>query len=326
MAGLQPVRAEGIVEWMERRRRQVAAWGPEAELADRAAWAAGGVAGELPYAPRPSDVVSLGARTVQLGRGAERSYPVANSSTFSAASGRTPMSWTSARAQVRPVTYRPTSTAGPMAPPAAAAGPRPTQEDEMAKLRREQAAFKEVVREESRRNRWMAIPALAPMAVPLLAEGAALLTGRLAASQLSRAPLNLLGREPGLAPKPPVSAPRPNPLTTPEKTALRDAARTRYAQANPGYGKAWEVEIHHRIDLRFSHLFPKADPNRLANLAALQKGAHNVVTQATNRFLRALGREPTPTEVVAHKLELDKLIETDLVRAGAPRPPPGAPK
>ena len=177
MAGLQParddVRAEGIVEWMERRLRQVAARGPEGELAGRAAWAAGGVAGELPYAPRPSDVVSLGARTVQLGRGAERGYPVADGSTFSAASGRTPMSWTSAQAQVRPSLIGSTSTARPMAP-AAAAGPRPTQEDEMAKLRREQAAFKEVVREESRRNSWMAIPALAPMAVPLLAEGAAL--------------------------------------------------------------------------------------------------------------------------------------------------------
>lgn len=52
MAGLQParddVRAEGIVECMERRRRQVAARGPEAELAGRAAWAAGGVASEVP--------------------------------------------------------------------------------------------------------------------------------------------------------------------------------------------------------------------------------------------------------------------------------------
>lgn len=321
MAGLQParddVRAEGIVEWMERRRREVAARGPKAELAGRATWAAGGVAGELPYAPRPSDVVTLGAPTLQLG-----SYPVPGSSAFSATPDRPPTSWTSARTRVQPVAYRPASAAAPVG----TASSRPTQEDEMAKLRREQAAFKEVVREESRRNSWMAIPALAPMAVPLLAEGAALLTGRLAASQLSRAPLNLLGREPGLAPKPPISAPRPNPLTTAEKTALRDAGRTRYAQANPGYSKAWEVEIHHRIDLRFAHLFPKADPNRLANLAALQKGAHNVVTQATNRFLRALGREPTPAEVMAHKLELDKLLETYLVRAGVPRPPPGVPK
>jgi hypothetical protein len=68
----------------------------------------------------------------------------------------------------------------------------------MTKLRREQEAFEDVVREESGRNWWMAIPAFAPMAVPLLAEGGALLAGRLAASQLNRALLNLPGREPGL--------------------------------------------------------------------------------------------------------------------------------
>ena len=63
MAGFQParddVRAEGMAEWMERRRREVAARGPEAEFAGRAAWAAGGTAGERPYAPRPGDVVTL---------------------------------------------------------------------------------------------------------------------------------------------------------------------------------------------------------------------------------------------------------------------------
>lgn len=83
-------------------------------------------------------------------------------------------------------------------------------------LRREQAAFEDVVREESGRNWWMAIPALAPMAVPLLAESGALLAGRLAASQLNRAPLNLLGREQGLGRA---------PLTEAAKKALRAKAR-----------------------------------------------------------------------------------------------------
>lgn len=66
MAGLQPARdtsrAESIAEWMERRSREVAARGPEAELAGRAAWAAGLHLAEPPFAPRPSDVVTLGAR------------------------------------------------------------------------------------------------------------------------------------------------------------------------------------------------------------------------------------------------------------------------
>lgn len=329
MAGFQPasndVRAEGIVKWMERRRREVAARGPDAELAGRAEWETGIVAGELPFAPRPADVVTLGVRATQRGRGEERSSPVAAASPTSASTSNwTPMRWTTAQPQAQPMAYRSASTAGVAAP----ATTRPSHEDEMAKLRCKQAVFKDVVREESRRNSWMAIPALAPVAAVLLAEGAGLLASRVAVSQLNRAPLNLLGRELGLAPKPaPVPKPSTSPLTTGQKSGIRDAARARFGRANPAYNRRWEVDIHHRVDLRFAHLFPKADPNRLANLEALQKGARNIATQATNAFVRSLrGREPTQAEVMEHVLKVDKLIETYLVRGGVPRPPPKAPK
>src|SRR5262249_46094193 len=148
-------------------------------------------------APRPSDVVTLGARSLQQGRAAERGYPVAGSA-FGAAPSQTPTTWTCGQGHARPVAYRPTSSTS-AGRPAVTGARRPTQEDEMSKLRREQATFKDEVRAESRRNSWMAIPVLAPMAVPLLSEGAALLTGRLATSALNRTPLNLTGREPGLA-------------------------------------------------------------------------------------------------------------------------------
>lgn len=96
MAGLQParddVRGEGIVEWMGRRRRDLAARGPEAELAGRAAWAGYGVTGELPYAPRPSDVVTLGARTIGRGPSLERSHPVVGRPIFNGTSDRLPTS------------------------------------------------------------------------------------------------------------------------------------------------------------------------------------------------------------------------------------------
>lgn len=197
---------------------------------------------------------------------------------------------------------------------AAAPTPRPTQEDEMAKLRREQAAFKEVVREESRRNSWMAIPALAPMLVPLLAEGAALLTGRLAASQLNRVPLNLLSREPGLARA---------PLSEVERNALRTAARTRVAQANGQPASQLAGQVHHRVALRFAHLFPNADPNRLANLVPLMRQAHVIASRAEAEFVRALaGRTPTQAEVATYAIRLDKLIEPYVLRAGVARPPP----
>ena len=317
MAGLQPVRddarAEGIADSMERRRREVAARSPEAEFAGRAAWADGAVAGELPYAPRPSDVVTLGARTLQRGLVLGHNDPDANGSTFSAMSGRPPASWGSVRTPVRPVAYRLASTAVPVAP-AAPARPRPTQEDDMAKLRRDQAAFKDVVREESRRNSWMAILALAPIAVPLLAEGAALLTGRLAASQLSRAPLNLLGREPSLARA---------PLARAEKDVLRSSARKRVAKACGESASELGGEVHHRVALRSAHLFPNADPNRLANLVPLMREAHVIASRAEAEFVRSLaGRPPTQAEVMAHAMRLDKLIEPYVLRAGVARPPP----
>lgn len=329
MAGFQParenVRAESIEEWMERRRREVAVRDWQAELAGGAAWAASNVSGELLHTPRPNDVVTLGVQTLQQGGGPAPKSSVGGTATFAAPADefvRT-ASWPPAQSRVRPVAYRPTVAPRP-APPRTQP---PAAEDEMTKLRREQAAFKEVVREESRRNSWMAIPALAPVAAVLLAEGAGLLAGGFAASQVRRAPLNLFGREPGLTPRPPAARPTAPPLTTSEKTVLRDAARTKFARANPGYSKAWEVDIHHRIDLRFAHLFPRADPNRLANLAALQKGAHNIATQAGNAFVRGLGgRQPSQAEVMAHTLRVDRLIEAYLMRAGTPKPPPKAPR
>ncbi|WP_332771514.1 hypothetical protein [Phenylobacterium sp.] len=55
------------------------------------------------------------------------------------------------------------------AEPAQAARPA----DNLTDLRREQEAFRKVVHAESQKNSWMAIPALAPAAVILAAEGAA---------------------------------------------------------------------------------------------------------------------------------------------------------
>lgn len=317
------VRAEGIAEWMERRRREVAARGPDAELAGRAAWAVAGIAGELPYAPRPADVVTLGARTMQRGRGAERSDPVASGSRFKSPSARTPTGWTPAQAQVRPVTYRPTSAGS--ATPLATAATRPTQEDEMTRLRREQAAFKDVVREESGRNWWMAIPALAPMAVPLLAEGAGLLAARVATSPIKNAPLHFAEREIGLAPKPaPPPAPRPaptsQPLSRPEKGVIRQAGRERLARANGMSAAEMEARVHHSRPLEYAHLFPKADPNSLANLWALRDAAHKIASAEWTAFRAALkGRIPTQAEVMAAKLRIDRLVEAYVRRPGVPR-------
>jgi hypothetical protein len=192
--------------------------------------------------------------------------------------------------------------------------PAANENHDLEELRREQAAFKDVVRAESRRNSWMAIPALAPIAVPLLAEGVSLLTGRVAASQLNRLVTNRLGQE---------AASVPSPLTEIERNVIRAAARKRIAQANGAPASKLDGEVHHRVALRFAHLFPNADPNRLANLIPLMREAHLMASRAEAEFARTLaGRIPTQAEVLAHAIRLDKLIEPYVLRAGVSRPPP----
>ena len=105
---------------------------------------------------------------------------------------------------------------------------------------------------------------------------------------------------------------------------MRAKARARVARANGQPASQLAGEVHHRVGLRFAHLFPNAEPNRLANLVALMRQAHVVVSRAEAEFVRSLaGRAPSQAEVMAHAMKLDKLIEPFVLRAGVPRPPPG---
>ena len=70
--------------------------------------------------------------------------------------------------------------------------------DDMAELRRQQAAFQKTERAISRDNAWMAIPALAPAAVVAAIEAPAFVAARLAAPTVKRVPLRLVEREPYL--------------------------------------------------------------------------------------------------------------------------------
>ena len=91
---------------------------------------------------------------------------------------------------------------------AAAATPNPTGRspgfdrmylppaEDVAELRRQQAAFGETERQIDRQNSWMAVPALAPIAAVLGIEGGAALAAALAGPAVKRAPLNLVEREP----------------------------------------------------------------------------------------------------------------------------------
>jgi hypothetical protein len=112
-------------------------------------------------------------------------------------------------------------------------------------------------------------------------------------------------------------------LTRDEKNILREAARARYAQAYGVEAKTLNAQVHHSDPLEWAHLKPKADPNRLANLWALEGEAHNLATQAWRQFKLGLGgRTPSLAEQMAKKLRVDKMVEPYIIRPGAsPRPP-----
>jgi hypothetical protein len=77
----------------------------------------------------------------------------------------------------------------------AAAQPDP---DDMAALRRRQAAVRSVNQAEAQRDCWMAIPALAPWAVLAGLEGAGAITARLAGQALEQDPFSFVERDPYL--------------------------------------------------------------------------------------------------------------------------------
>jgi hypothetical protein len=226
MTGFRPARDDarydGITEWMEHRLREIAARGPDAELAGRAAWARGNLSGEHPYAPRPGDVVTLGAHV--LNQGSDGVVPRGGSAVLiSRTEGATqPVAWAPPPAQARPMTNRRASTTAP-----ASVRQSSPQDDKMARFYREQAAFMKGAHEEANRDSWMAIPALAPIAAVLLAEGAGLLGARLVGSRSASAPLNFFEREHGLATK--ATSPRASqparPVAKPRSDAEENALR-----------------------------------------------------------------------------------------------------
>lgn len=149
---------ESMSEFVQRRSREVARRGQD-ETDGREVWATSTRTGANLAAARPSDVVALGARA---GQRAAPPRPTSASSAISYGALRAPVA-------------------------------SPT---ELAELRRQQAAFGKVVRDTSNRNSWLAVPALAPVAVVAALEAGAATAAALAGPQLKRLPLHLVGREP----------------------------------------------------------------------------------------------------------------------------------
>lgn len=191
MAGFQRARSavgESVAEFMERRRREVAQLGPDAAAAGHEAWAAATRAGDNLLAATPSDVRALGAR--MLG---EKSTPMSGVERTASAIGpalaprpnqpRYTSSIVAAKNDGGTIAYGELRAALP-------------SDQELAELRRQQAAFGKTTREIDIRNSLFAAPVLAaPLAVMGL-EAAGALAGRALARPAGEAALDFVEREP----------------------------------------------------------------------------------------------------------------------------------
>jgi hypothetical protein len=213
---------------------------------------------------------------------------------------------------------------GPTAPPSKAGGPiaygalrAPAPSDqELAELRRQQAAFANTTRQIDIHNSWFAVPALAPAVVALgLGAAGEWATGEVAPAA-GRAVANFVDREAWQR----GAQKAAQALSDAEKNALRAAARAKFARANGISARGMQAEVHHSDPLEWAHLKPNADPNRLANLWGLRGEAHDIATRAWADFTRGLkGRIPTQAELMEAKLRIDRMVEPYLRRAGVPR-------
>jgi hypothetical protein len=193
--------------------------------------------------------------------------------------------------------------------------PAPSDQD-LAELRRQQAAFANTTRQIDIHNSWFAVPALAPAVVALgLGAAGEWATGE-AAPAAGRAVANFADREAWQR----GAQKAAQALSDTEKNALRAAARARLARANGISTSEMQAEVHHSDPLEWAHLKPDADPNRLANLWGLRGEAHDIATRAWADFSRALkGRVPTQAELMEAKLRIDRMVEPFIRRAGVPR-------
>ncbi len=97
------------------------------------------------------------------------------------------------------------------------------------------------------------------------------------------------------------------PLTPREKDRLRSQATAIWEQKTGRRASAVGMDVHHRIPLEWAHLFPEANPNRVANLIGLRRPDHYLVNNAWREWKRSLnGATPTPAQVMRQALRIDE--------------------
>jgi len=201
-------------------------------------------------------------------------------------------------------------------------------EEDLTDLRRQQAEFAKVRRQADIENSWLAAGALAPVAVVAGLEGAGALGLRALRSPwaMPKNPLSFLEREAWQGKEVADQAARGLGKSPGSPGALREAGRQRFAQANGTPASEMGAQVHHSWPIEHAEALPKADPNRLANLWALPKEAHDAASAAWTTFRRSLnGRIPSQAEIMEMKMRIDKIVEPYLRSPGVSRfrGPPG---
>jgi hypothetical protein len=193
------------------------------------------------------------------------------------------------------------------------APPTRPQKDDYESVREQQAHFHKILEDEDRNQQWMLAPVFAPELLLFGAEAAGAFGLRKAAqSGLLPAPGALWEELLPRVAKPAAKKGMPS--------SVYEVGRQRLAQANGMPAKDLMAEVHHSRPLEYANLFPKADPNSLANLWALRMRAHQIANSAWTAFRASLkGRTPTQTEVMAQKLKIDKMVAPFLRRPGVVR-------
>jgi hypothetical protein len=130
--------------------------------------------------------------------------------------------------------------------------------NDLAELRRQQAEFARTTEDLDRQNWWMAIPALAPFALPAADAIAALGLRATAGAVLPKKPLDLSELEPWQR-----NSRRPGePLDLKAKKALWNRARKTIARTDGVQASELGAQVHHSEPLELAHLKP--GPTRTA--------------------------------------------------------------
>jgi hypothetical protein len=103
-------------------------------------------------------------------------------------------------------------------------------------------------------------------------------------------------------------------LTRESSDRLRENARNTW-QMLTGRRAFWDdLEVHHRIPLEWSHIFGKADPNRVSNLVGINGKIHKQISEAWAAWKRSLGeRTPTQAEIMEQAFKIDELFKNHWV-------------